>query len=72
MGFWCESFAFAQVRVCRNNSLKGHHFKYYASSFCNAAAELVLKAFSMFFGGVWRPPNGCAVGGAGQHTFVGE
>ena len=47
MGFWCESLAFAQVGVFRNNSSQGHNLKYYASSFCNTAADLVLEAFSV-------------------------
>ena len=55
MGFWCESTAFAQVGVFRNNSSQGHNLKYYASSFCNAAGELVLEKFSVCLGAPGAP-----------------
>ena len=72
MGFWCESFAFAQVGVCRNNSSQGHAFKYHPSSFCDAAAGPVLEAFGAVLGGAWRPPKSCAVGGRASARFVGD
>ena len=72
MGFWCESIAFAQVGVFRNNSSQGHNFKYYASSFSNAAAELVLEAFSVCLGAPGAPQMAAQVEVRASVRFVGE
>ena len=72
MGFWCESFAFAQVGVFRNNSSQGHNFKYYASSFLNASAELVLEAVSVFLGASGAPQMAAQVEVWASMRFVGE
>ena len=39
----------------RNNSSPGHNFKYYASSFFNVAADLVLEAVGVYLGAPGAP-----------------
>ena len=70
MGFCCEIVAFAQVGVLRNNASQGHNFKYYASSFCDAAAEPVLEAFGVSLGAPGAPQMAAQVEVRASVRFV--
>ena len=72
MGFWCASLAFAQIGMFRNNSSPGHNFKYYASSFFDAAAEPVLEAFSVYLGAPGAPQMVAQVEVRASVRFVKE
>ena len=72
VGFWCESLAFAQVGVFRNNCSQGLNFKHYASPFLDASAELVLEAFSVDLGAPGAPQMAAEVEVWASVRFIGE